>query len=286
MEGPLLDSKLKQLIKLCKVSQNYKKLGIIAFILISNTIDEISTRLAIRPRKKAEGEKLWTYMGFINHIFQEYIQATILPPEVIEQIKIIEILFFKLKGDLPYDHVKELYAIYFQLRKIKVPNLYESANINDLPSQTNFNLLFSLADTHKTKRPDTTKFKTMLMHYIQQEETKLKIALKANYDKDAFERALYLKKMKHNITSPTIGILSPGTHLTTHALYQISQFGSLKYIVWAGIVLFALLFGVILMEAVLYPYITGAVGIYLICFLSLALLLFLVHHKYISKRRD
>ncbi|MFX1493418.1 MAG: hypothetical protein ACFFBZ_03985, partial [Promethearchaeota archaeon] len=66
MEHPLTDSKLKNLIRLCKATGNFKKLAVVGLILISNKIDEISAKLGIRTRKKDEHEHLFSYIEFVN----------------------------------------------------------------------------------------------------------------------------------------------------------------------------------------------------------------------------
>ena len=68
MNYSVLDSKLKTLIKVCKETGNYKKLGVVSFILTSNILDEIGLKLGIRPRKrnKSSEEHIFRYMELIN----------------------------------------------------------------------------------------------------------------------------------------------------------------------------------------------------------------------------
>ena len=62
------DTKLKNLIVVCKETNNFKKLAVVGFVLISNQLNEIGIKLGTRKRS---GEMLVEYMERINHIFQQ-----------------------------------------------------------------------------------------------------------------------------------------------------------------------------------------------------------------------
>ncbi|MFX1502763.1 MAG: hypothetical protein ACFFDH_17510, partial [Promethearchaeota archaeon] len=66
MNLSIIDAKLKNLIQVCKETENYKKLAVTSFILTSNMVNEIGIQLGVRPRNKVSGETIFEYMGLIN----------------------------------------------------------------------------------------------------------------------------------------------------------------------------------------------------------------------------
>ena len=121
-----MDMKLKTLIHACKQTGNYKKLAVVGFILVSNTIDEIALKLGTRPRNKEKKETLLKYMNVVNEIFENNLQVQIFQDEVVETVKEVELLFHSKRGDLPFDYVRKIIDAYYELRKVKVPNVYKN----------------------------------------------------------------------------------------------------------------------------------------------------------------
>ncbi|MFW9946482.1 MAG: hypothetical protein ACFFDX_06595 [Candidatus Odinarchaeota archaeon] len=279
MEHPLTDSKLKNLIRLCKATGNFKKLAVVGLILISNKIDEISAKLGIRTRKKDENEHLFSYIEFVNHILSESLHFTILPEELIEPLKTIELLFMKLRGDLPYDHIKELYEIYFEIRKIDVPNIYKSFEAKDIREYSDLNLFSYLSKSGKKKKGKQDGVKSLLFQQIAQKERKLQKSLDHSFNKEDFEQTLQLNRLKSSLCSSSKGRISTTGKLTSNIYYQISQQTSLKYLLIGGIIAFILLDGVVIFESISFPHLVSVLSIYLITFLGLAILLFLFYHK-------
>ncbi|MFX1494358.1 MAG: hypothetical protein ACFFBZ_08775 [Promethearchaeota archaeon] len=279
MEHPLTDSKLKNLIRLCKATGNFKKLAVVGLILISNKIDEISAKLGIRTRKKDEHEHIFSYIEFVNHILSESLHFTILPEELIEPLKTIELLFMKLRGDLPYDHIKELYEIYFEIRKIDVPNIYKSFEAKDIREYSDLNLFSYLSKSGKKKKGKQDGVKSLLFQQIAQKERKLQKSLDHSFNKEDFEQTLQLNRLKSSLCSSSKGRISTTGKLTSNIYYQISQQTSLKYLLIGGIIAFILLDGVVIFESISFPHLVSVLSIYLITFLGLAILLFLFYHK-------
>ena len=279
MEHPLTDSKLKNLIRLCKATGNYKKLAVVGLILISNKVDEISAKLGIRTRKKDDQEHLFSYIEFINHIFSESLHFTIVPEEIIEPLKTIELLFMKLRGELPYDHIKKLYEIYFEIRKIEVPNIYKSFEAKDMHEYSDLNLFTYLSKSGKKKKGKQDGVKSLLFQQIAQKEKSLRKSLDDSFNREAFEQVLQLNQLKTSLKSSSKGRISATGKLTSNVYYRMSQQTSLKYLLIGGIIAFILLNGVIIFESITFPYLVSVISIYLITFLGLAILLFLIYHK-------
>ena len=279
MDVQLTDSKLKNLIRLCKATGNYKKLAVVGLILISNKVDEISAKLGIRTRKKNDQEHLFSYIEFINHIFDESLHLTIVPEELIEPLKTIELLFMKLRGDLPYDHIKELYEIYYEIRKIDVPNIYKSFEAKDMHEYSDLNLFSYLSSSGKKKKNKHNGVKSLLFQQIAQKEKRLRNSIDHSFNKESFEQVLQLNRLKSSLSSPSKGKISTSSKLGSNIYYQMSQQTSLKYLLIGGIIAFMLLGGVIIYESIMFPHLVSVVSIYLITFLGLAVLLFLIYHR-------
>lgn len=280
----IIDAKLKNLIKLCTATQNYKKLAVVGFILVSNTVDEISSSLGIRARKKKESEHVFAYLQFVNDAFYELLQLTIIPAEIIEELKLIELLFLKLRGDIPLDHIKDLYEIYFELRKIEVPNVYKSYGMDDIHQYSDLNLFLSLTRNTQKKKPDNIR--QFLAHSISQKEHDLRKSIDGKMDKDSIEQAIMLHKLKTSLTSKTTGRIKTSGKLQTNIFYQLSQQQSLKYILLGGIILFIMLSIVVIWETILFPSIILSINLYLAVFLGIILVLFMVYRHYFQRGGD
>ncbi len=152
MNNSVLDLKLKSLIHACKASGNFKKLSVVGFILTSNIIDAISIKLGMRPRHKKEQEKLFEYLYLVNGVFEKNLQITIFHSELIDSLKEVELLFLKSRGDLPYEYLKQLIALYYELRKFEVPNLHKGMIGEDFLGNSNMGTLNFFSRRSKSRK--------------------------------------------------------------------------------------------------------------------------------------
>ncbi|MFX1497983.1 MAG: hypothetical protein ACFFBH_10675 [Promethearchaeota archaeon] len=268
----IVDSKLKHLIHLCKQTQNYKKIAVVGFILLSNVIDEIGANLGIRARKKKENEHLYQYMEFINMVFQNLIKSPVFMASIIERLKVTELIFLKLRGELPYDHIKKLFSLYFELQELDVPNVFGILGNDFIHGDTDLNLYMTMAT--KGKNHESSRSKQLLIHNIHQKEIHLQKSLEQGFDKECFEEALYLKKLKTTITS-----LKKKGRIQDSFIYQISEVSNLKYII-LGVMAFFMFMGInIIYEMILFPNITMVVSFYLLLFSGSDIVLLIVYKK-------
>ena len=279
MDIQLSDSKLKSLIRLCKATGNYKKLAVVGLILISNKVDEISVKLGIRVRKKSDHEHLFEYIEFINQVFYKSLQVIVVTEDIVESLKTIELLFMKLRGDLPYDYIKELYEIYYEMRKIDVPNVYKSFEASDMHEYSDLNFFSYLKKKGKKKNIHQDRVKSLLFQQIAQKEKVLRNSMDDSFNKDAFEQTLQLNMLKSSLNSKSKGRISATGKLTSNIYYQISQQISLKYLLLGGMIVFILLDAVVIYESIMFPHLVSVLSIYLITFLGVTLLLFLIYRK-------
>jgi hypothetical protein len=284
MKEQLLDLKLKRLIQLCKETQNYKKLAVVSFVLTSNTIDEIGIKLGMRPREKNDGEKIFEYMELVNRIFSLNFRINVFKPEVIETLSQIELLFLKKEGDLGLDHVREVFDIYYELRKLEVPNLHENINSDILDRNRSISMFSFLSGGQNSKNKNEGAFNPILLHKFREEEKALQIQLEREFDKETFEKILHLKTIRKNIEQRSKGKIIISGSLKDNISYRQSKETIGQFLVFGLIVLFAMIGIVTVIESFMFGVLSEVISYnMLICFGAIIVLYF-INKAYFSKR--
>ncbi|MFW9828877.1 MAG: hypothetical protein ACFFEY_14905 [Candidatus Thorarchaeota archaeon] len=268
------NSKLRLLIHLCKQTQNFKKLAVVGFVLLSNLIDEISAHLGVRARKKKENENLHSYLDFINKTFYNFIKSPIFQTSMLERLKLTEFMFLNLQGEIPIDQIKEIFALYYELREMDIPNIYQILG-NDLLEHTDLNFFMVMAQ-NKKKEADNSRVKQLLLHNIRQRELSLQKELQQKFHKDSFEEALHMKQLETSIAKQKKLLSFAGNN------NMRGSFG-LRYVLLAVIIFFFLLGSVILYEMTMFPYLTLAISLYLIIFFGTGFLTFILYLKFFNR---
>jgi len=280
MNYKVLDLKLKNLIQLCKETENYKKLSVVSITLISNILNEIGLKLGIRARNIKSNEKIYKYMKLINDVLVKNLKITLFHEEDIESIREIEIFFLKKEGNLPFQYVKILFSIYYELRKLEVPNLYESINEDDFSVTSNIKYFSNRSSKNSN---DSDKFKPLILHKIKEKELKLQKELKNGFNKDIFESAIYLKKFKDSFINRSTNKIKLRGKLKDSINYQ----RSLDDIIGLGIIgtsiIFFIMGLVIIIEMIFYPTLMGALSILILIFFGPSSFLFLLYWYYFKK---
>ncbi len=277
MNETIIDSKLKHLIQVCKETQNYKKLAVSGFILISNKMDEMGIRLGLRPRNKEKDEMLFEYMKLINDVFMTNLKIHIFKQERLETLKQCETLFLRKKGDVPYNYVKKIFLLYYELRKLDIPNLHEQLKEDNLIKTTNANLFSFLSPKGRQKKNDTNKLRPLILHKVREKEIALRETLNYDFNAKTFEQAIYLKKIKK-------GLEENGKHkiviqgaLKDNINYQLSLKSILGYFI-LGVFLVAFCFGfVVLIEMMLFPFTVGIFGLSILLLFGVAALFLILY---------
>jgi len=284
MKEQLLDLKLKRLIQLCKETQNYKKLAVVSFVLTSNTIDEIGIKLGMRPREKNDGEKIFEYMELVNRIFSLNFRIKIFKLEIIEVLSQIELLFLKKEGDLGLDHVREVFDIYYELRKLEVPNLHENINSDILDRNRSISMFSFLSVGQNSKNKKEGAFNPILLHKFREEEKALQIQLEREFDKETFEKILHLKTIRKNIEQRSKGKIIISGSLKDNISYRQSKETIGQFLVFGLIVLFAMIGIVTVIESFMFGVLSEVISYnMLICFGAIIVLYF-INKAYFSKR--
>ncbi|NVM43826.1 MAG: hypothetical protein HWN79_02825 [Candidatus Lokiarchaeota archaeon] len=284
MKEELLDLKLKRLIQLCIETQNYKKLAVVSFVLTSNTIDEIGIKLGMRPREKNADEKIFEYMELVNKIFSLNFRIKIFRPEVIETLSQIELLFLKKEGDLGLDHIRDVFGIYYELRKLEVPNLQENINSDILDRNRSISLFSFLSGGQNSRNKKEGAFNPILLHKFREEEKALQIQLEKEFDKETFEKILHLKTIRKNLEHRSKGKIVISGSLKDNISYRQSKEHIGQFLVFGLIILFAMIGIVNVIESFMFGVLSVVISYnMLICFGAIVVLYF-INKTYFSKR--
>ena len=285
MKEQLLDLKLKRLIQLCKETRNYKKLAVVSFVLTSNTVDEIGIKLGMRPREKKSGEKIFEYMELVNKVFKVNFSVNVFRPELIDILKRIELLFLKKEGELLLEYVKEIFEIYYELRKLDVPNLHDNMNSEIIDKNRTISMFSFLSGGQTAKRKKENLFNPILLHKFKEEEKALQYQLNKQFDKNTFEKILQLKTIRKGIEQKKKGgkIVISGS-LKDNISYKQSKEQVGQFLVIGIIILFAMVGSVSLIEALMYGFLSVAISYNLLVCFGAIVVLYFVNKTYFSNR--
>ena len=285
MKEQLLDLKLKRLIQLCKETRNYKKLAVVSFVLTSNTVDEIGIKLGLRPREKKSGEKIFEYMELVNKVFKVNFSVNVFRPELIDILKRIELLFLKKEGELLLEFVKEIFEIYYELRKLDVPNLHDNMNSEIIDKNRTISMFSFLSGGQTAKRKKENLFNPILLHKFKEEEKALQYQLNKQFDKNTFEKILQLKTIRKGIEQKKKGgkIVISGS-LKDNISYKQSKEQVGQFLVIGIIILFAMVGCVSLIEALMYGFLSVAISYNLLVCFGAIVVLYFVNKTYFSNR--
>jgi hypothetical protein len=276
----VLDIKLKNLIQLCKETGNHKKLSVVSFILTSNILNEIGLKLGIRPRNVKSDEKIYEYMRLINKILIKNLKLSLFYEEDIESIREIESIFLKKKGDLPFHYIKRIFSIYYELRRLEIPNLYESVNDDDFTATTNLNF-FAIRSSKNNDNSD--RFKPLILNKIREKELYIQKELKNGFKKDIFESAIYLKKFKDSYKNRGTNKIKLQGQLKDSINYQSSLDDVIGYGFIGISIIFFILGIIVVIETFLYPHLTVTFSYLILMFFGPGLLLFLTYWYYFRR---
>lgn len=280
MNEQLLDLKLKRLIQLCKETRNYKKLAVVSFVLTSNAVDEIGIKLGVRSRERNAGEKIFEYMELVNKIFRLNFKVDVFRPELIEVLKKIELLFLKKKGELRFEYVKDIFEVYYELRKLDVPNLHESINSEVIDKNRTISM-FSFLSGGKGR--EKSALNPILLQKFKEEEEALQYQLNKRFDKNAFEKILQLKTIRKSIEQKKGGKIVISGSLKDNISYKQSKEQVGQFFVIGIMILFAMVGSVSLIEALIYGFLSVAISYNLLVCFGAIIMLYFVNKSYFGK---
>lgn len=284
MKEQLLDLKLKRLIQLCKETNNHKKIAVVSFVLTSNAVDEIGIKLGMRSREKSAGEKIFEYMELINKVFGVNFNVNVFRPELIDVLKRVELLFLKKEGEIRFEYTKEIFEVYYELRKLDVPNLHDSVNPEVVEKNRTISLFSFLSGGQSGKNKDESRFNPILLHKFKEEEEALQYKLNDQFDKNSFERILQLKTIRKSIERKKGGKIVISGSLKDNISYKQSKEQVGQFLVIGIIILFAMVGSVSLIEALMYGFLSVAISYNLLVCFGAIVVLYFVNKTYFSNK--
>ncbi len=202
-------SKLIEATKILIENQNYNDLFKIYLDLIYNAIIKIGIKLNIRTPKF--NEKIYDYMIIIDQFLLNNINI-VLFGERIQKLINFYTLYNKVNSSLEnltidqYD-VKELVEEYYELKGIRVPNVFQDIESYKTSKYANFQTLkaYNLVLGKKNKNYDNTNMEDalqeMITNRIQNDTDKIRRAYKEGnlaFDK-SFRKLATLNSIQKNI---------------------------------------------------------------------------------------
>ncbi|MBA7481139.1 hypothetical protein ES707_16609 [subsurface metagenome] len=279
----MLDLKLKRLIQLCKETHNHKKIAVVSFVLTSNAVDEIGIKLGMRSREKSAGEKIFEYMELVNKVFGVNFSVNVFKPELIDVLKRVELLFLKKEGEIRFEYTKEIFEVYYELRKLDVPNLHDSVN-PEIVERNRTISLFSFLSGQSGKNKDQSRFNPILLQKFKEEEKALQYKLNDQFDKNSFEKILQLKTIRKGIERKKGGKIVISGSLKDNISYKQSKEQVGQFLVIGIMILFAMVGSVSLIEALMYGFLSVAISSNLLVCFGAILVLYFVNKTYFNNK--
>ncbi len=283
MSYSVMDSKIKTLINMCKATGNNKKLAVVSFTLVSNTLDEIGVKLGIRPRNKKSNEHTFRYMQLINKIIGNSLNTSIFNEEHIDTLQAIEPQFLKKKGDIPQDYIKEVFKIYVQIRALDIPNLYEELQneLDQFHGDISMYSFMNPSNTKGKKQPD--KLKSLIIHKIKEQEREGQQALKRGFNKDLFEKQMYLKNVRNSIENPKQTKIRLKGQLKDNINYQLSLNDIYGFTLIGLCIVLFLLGLMVVVQAAFHPSLAGPTSVLTLSFFSAGCLFLYLYWNFFRK---
>jgi hypothetical protein len=279
----VLDAKLKSLIQVCKETQNYKKLAVTSFVLTSNQVDEIGIKLGIRPRRKESGEKMHEYMAQVNSIFEMNLRIPIFKQNHIISIRESENLFLRNKGEIPFNSVKTMFHIYYELRKLEIPNLHKAINENEVLDAAQVGLFSFLSPAKSRKDKNSSKLKPLILQKIKERELFLKKELNYKLNGQKLETAIYLRMMRNSLNRKVKNKITFQGVLMDNLSYQNSKERLIEYFLLGIIGLFLILSVIIFIEMSYFPLVISNLNTWFIPFVGCLIFLIIIYFKQFRK---
>jgi len=280
------DIKLKNLIQVCKETGNLKKLAVVSFELTSRQLDEIGIKLGIRKREH-ESETLVEYMEMINQIFEKNISISIFSNYFIETIDECEPLFLRNRGVISYDSIRTMYKVYYELRKLDVPNLHRKLGDQDLVGISKYGFQSFLSPTSRRKRNNgSSTLQPLILQKIKEKQIDLQRQSKDTLNSYILEKAISLKKVQNSLNNKgkQNRIKFEGA-LKDNLSYQQSIENVVGYFIIGVFILLLTLGMSIFLKLMTYPDIPSSFSYWSLLFVGGGAILLVVYIKYFIRRR-
>ncbi len=258
-------SKLLEATKLLIKNQNYNDLFKIYLDLIYNAIIEIGIKLNIRTPKF--NEKIYDYMIIIDQFLLNNINI-VLFGEHIQKLINFYTLYDKVSNSsenlkLDQYNIKKLVEEYYELKGIRVPNVFQGIESYKTSKYANFQTLkaYNLVFGKKNKNYDNTNMEDVLQDMISTRIQHDIDKIKRDYEKGklAFDKS-FRKLATLNSIQKNIETLKKKSHqieisgtLSDNLEYKIYTLRMPGYLILSFGIISAIFLSFIFMEIILVP---------------------------------
>ncbi len=285
MNYELIDPKLKTLIKVCNQTHNYQKLAALSLVLVGNVLDEIGVKLGIRPRDKDAHEAIFHYMTLLNSILYHNFKMILFQEDVIESIKKTELLFSKHKGNIPMEFISQVYKLYYDFRKLEIPNLFEKLDLEAIAQNSEmrvYSFLSGISEQVKRKKSDQ-KLKDVIIHGFKEQEIQMQKELNEAYDKEKFEKMITFKNAKVALQQHAGGKIVLRGRLKDNLIYQRSIPNIFGYLMIGLFLLFFVLGLAVAIQTIYHPKLTALISIFSLTFFGTGCFFIMLYRQYFKK---
>ncbi len=255
----LVDKKLIELVKTCNKTHDYKKLAVVLMSLINNELHVIAIHLGLRPRKKEVNEKLHEYMNFIDQFVNHAFHFHLFKDLTVEILRGIELEFLRKEGYLSKDYLKFLINLYYELRKIEIPDITSEFREDLYWNLTPFQAFHEVSSNLKTATPKKDYINSMLLTRLNSEEKRLEHRLEQHYNPIDFEQLLHVKALKVNLKKGKNSKIKLKGKLKDSIAYSYLMHDLVGYF-FLGIVIVGMCLGLLLLLEIIFV----NLGLYLI----------------------
>jgi len=277
-----MDNKFENLVERCIMSGNHAKLSATTLQLINNYVDMMGIKLEIGRRDPRKDEFIHYFLERINR-YIDHLGINLIPADMIKRVKIMETLFFKSNGNLPKNHLKDAIALYYEIRKIRIPeinNFTRTLRRQDYSNTRSFNLF-----SRKTRNDSSSMVRDLLIDEIEKRERELHFHLQNGMNEDVLETSLQLKKIRSALNHNDNRKISVQGRLKDNPNYVNSKKGIGWLFVLGFIILLGIFESLLIAETIIIPNSLEAVGMLMIFFLVSILLLGYLYYNAIKKWR-
>ena len=223
-------------------------------------------------------------MYIVNEIFEKNLKIKIFKEGVMETVKEVELLFLGKRGDIPYLYIKKLYNIYYELRKLEVPNLYKDVTGEDYFENSNLHMFNYFSPKARQSKAKSNKFKPLILQKIQEQERSIQGELNTKLSQTSLERIIFLKNIKKSLDhNGKRKIILQGS-LKDNVDYNSSENSIVRFAFIGVAFLVLLLCSLLLVEIVFYPFMLKPLSNLLLIFFGMLFLLVVLYKHYFIKR--
>lgn len=261
-------SKLIEATELLLHNQNYSNLYKIYLDLIHNKIVEIGVKLNIRPPKS--NEKVYDYMVVIDEFLLKNINIELFKDHI-QKVASFHNLYDNVNNSpdnlkLEKFDVKELIEEYYDLKRIKVPNVFQEIDRYNIDKYANYqtlnayNLVFGKNDKNYNKINIEDTLHELISNRIRNDQLKIK----RDYEKRklTFDRSFRKLTTLHSIqkaidaSGKKSSQIEVSGSLTDNLDYKIYTLQMIGYFILSFGIISAILLFFTLVEIFLVPTLT------------------------------